>query len=172
MVRRAPPPLPPHATSTYATQLNQLDLIGKCKFIWWKSLRLLYELVDRMGWTNSHAGKEGWNHVPQLEYNLMNATQHQPVLVQDGDYFPRPHRNPSLEKPCTCTTVSLGIIKDLKQTSSVCFFGLTNFSRQCALSSAGGWSMIFILIKWMLCLVAVANICDWHSCISTYCSVV
>ena len=29
MVCRAPPPLPPHATSTYATQLNQLYLIGK-----------------------------------------------------------------------------------------------------------------------------------------------
>ena len=104
MVRRAPPPLPPHATSTYATQLNQLDLIGKMQ-------------------------------ISQLECSLMNATQHQPVLVQGDDYFPPPRRNPSLEKPCT--TVSLGIIKDLKQTSSVCFFGLTNFSRQCALSSAG-----------------------------------
>ena len=97
---------------------------------------MLYEVMDRIGWTNSHAGMESCNHVPQLEYNLMNATEHQPVLVLTGDYSPRAHRNPSLEKPCT--TVSVGIIKDLKQTSSVCFFGLTDFSRQCALSSAGG----------------------------------
>ena len=71
MVRRAPPPLPPHATSTYATQLNQLDLIGKMRIH-----SMLYELVDRMGWTNSHAGMESCNHVPQLEYNLMNALAH------------------------------------------------------------------------------------------------
>ena len=67
---------------------------------------MLYEVMDRIGWTNSHAGMESCNHVPQLEYNLMNATEHQPVLVLAGDYSPRAHRNPSLEKPCT--TVSVG----------------------------------------------------------------
>ena len=54
-----------------------------------------------------------------------------------GDYSPRAHRNPSLEKPCT--TVS---VVTYHQGSEADFlrllFGLTNFSRQCALSSAGG----------------------------------